>query len=84
MFRLPLEAGDRIVLYTDGIAETKNPAQEEFGTARIKQFIEKSHRLPVDHFAEGLLEELSRWSEQPQGQGQQDDITVLTIDFNTP
>jgi sigma-B regulation protein RsbU (phosphoserine phosphatase) len=82
--RLPIEAGDRGILYTDGIAETKNPAQEEFGTARIKQFIEKSHRLPVDHFAEGLLEELSRWSEQPQGQGQQDDITVLTIDFNTP
>src|SRR5271170_4804583 len=82
--QLPLEAGDRGVLYTDGIAETKNPAQEEFGTARLKQFIEKSDGLPVDHFAEGLLEELSRWSEQPQGQEQQDDITVLTIDFNTP
>jgi len=81
--QLPLEAGDRGVLYTDGIAETKNPAQEEFGTARFKQFMENNERLSVDDFADGLLEELSRWSEQPRGQGQQDDITVLTIDFHS-
>ena len=81
--QLPVAAGDRGVLYTDGIPETKNPAQEEFGTARFKKFMEKSPSLGVDQFADGLLDELSRWSEQPGGQGQQDDITVLTIDFKS-
>ncbi len=79
---LPIEVGDRGVLYTDGIPETKNPAEDEFGTAGLKGFMENNPSLSVDHFANGLLEELSRWSEQPQGQGQQDDITVLTIDFH--
>ncbi len=79
--QLPVAVGDRSVLYTDGIPETKNPSQEEFGTARFKQFMEKSHDLGVDQFADGLLDELSHWSEQPRGQGQQDDITILTIDF---
>jgi sigma-B regulation protein RsbU (phosphoserine phosphatase) len=78
-----VETNDRLVLYTDGIPETKNPLDQEFGTARFKRFIESNHSLAVHQFADGLLDELSRWSEQPRGQGQQDDITVLTIDFKS-
>jgi len=78
---LPVQAEDRVVLYTDGIPETTSPSEKEFGTARFIEFMEKNQSLTVDQFAEGLLDELSRWSEQPRGQGQQDDITVLTIDF---
>jgi serine phosphatase RsbU (regulator of sigma subunit) len=48
------------------------------------QFMQKNHSLPVDQFADGLLDELSRWSGQPRGQGQQDDITVLIIEFKSP
>jgi serine phosphatase RsbU (regulator of sigma subunit) len=81
--QFPIEAGDRAVLFTDGIPETKNPAQEEFGTKRIKQFTDDHRTLVVDQFAEGLLDELARWSEEPRGQGQQDDITVLTVDFKS-
>jgi phosphoserine phosphatase RsbU/P len=80
---LPVEVGDRSVLYTDGIPETKNPSEVEFGTARFMRFMENNPGLPVDKFADGLLDELSSWSQQPRGQGQQDDITILTIDFNT-
>ena len=79
--QLPVAGGDRGVLYTDGIPETKNPKEEEFGTARFKRFMESNQGLAVDQFADGLLDELSRFSQQPRGEGQQDDITVLTIDF---
>lgn len=81
--QLPFAAGDRGVLYTDGIPETKNPAEVEFGTGRIKQFMERNHQLSGDAFADGLIDDLSGWAEQPRGQGQQDDITVLTIDFKS-
>jgi|SRR5450755_2460416 sigma-B regulation protein RsbU (phosphoserine phosphatase) len=81
--QLPIDAGDRIVLYTDGIPETKSASEEEFGTARFVEFMEANNSLVVDQFADGLLDELSRWSGQPRGQGQQDDITVLTIDFKS-
>ena len=81
--QLPVGVGDRGVLYTDGIPETKNPSQEEFGTARFKRFMESNQGLAVDQFADGLLDELSRFSQQPRGEGQQDDITVLTIDFRS-
>jgi phosphoserine phosphatase RsbU/P len=79
--QLPVGPSDRVILYTDGIPETKNPSEQEFGTARIMKFMNNSKSLAVDQFADGLLDELSTFSGQPRGQGQQDDITVLTIDF---
>src|SRR5664279_777097 len=78
--QLPIAAGDRGVLYTDGIPEAKSPEDEEFGTERFTKFMTANHSLPVDGFADALIDELFRWSGQPRGQGQQDDITVLTFD----
>ncbi|MGD0543817.1 MAG: SpoIIE family protein phosphatase [Candidatus Acidiferrales bacterium] len=78
---LPLEPGDRCVLYTDGVLETSSPSDEEFGTARFMRLMESKHSLAAEQFIDALLDELSRWSGHPRGEGQQDDITVLAIDF---
>jgi sigma-B regulation protein RsbU (phosphoserine phosphatase) len=78
--RVPIEAGDRFVLYTDGILETCNPAQEEFGTDRFMQFMETNNKLTAGPFADALLLELARWLEQPPGEGHKDDISLLAID----
>jgi sigma-B regulation protein RsbU (phosphoserine phosphatase) len=78
---LPLEPGDRCVLYTDGVLETSSPSDEEFGIGRFMQLIESKHKLGAEQFIDALLDELSRWSGHPRGEGQQDDITVLVIDF---
>jgi len=77
----PLEPGDRYVLYTDGVLEGANPSQEEFGADRFMRFIENNKHLGADQFAQTLLTELSRWSGQTAEQGQQDDITLLVVDF---
>jgi len=81
--QVPIEAGDRFVLYTDGILETSNPAQEEFGTGRFMQFMETNNRLPAGPFADALLLELARWLEQPPGEGHKDDISLLAVDFTS-
>jgi len=77
----PLELGDRYVLYTDGVLEATNSAREEFGADRFMRFIENHKHLVADQFSETLLTELSRWSNQTSEPGQQDDITLLVIDF---
>jgi sigma-B regulation protein RsbU (phosphoserine phosphatase) len=77
----PLELGDRYVLYTDGVLEATNSAREEFGADRFMRFIENHKHLVADQFSETFLTELSRWSNQTAEQGQQDDITLLVIDF---
>jgi phosphoserine phosphatase RsbU/P len=77
----PLEPGDRYVLYTDGVLEAANSAQEQFGADRFMRFIESHMHLGADQFSQTFLTELSGWSNQTSEQGQQDDITLLVIDF---
>jgi sigma-B regulation protein RsbU (phosphoserine phosphatase) len=79
--QIPVERGDKAILYTDGILETNNPSQEMLGVDRFKRFVEDSHDVGAGEFADSLLDELSRWSGHPKGEGQEDDITLLVIDF---
>jgi phosphoserine phosphatase RsbU/P len=76
---LPLTAGDRALLYTDGIPETTNPAGVEFGAACFNQLLETEQSTSADHFADRLLEELSRWSAQGSDDELDDDITMVAI-----
>jgi len=77
-----VEAGDKAVLYTDGILEATSPSEQEFGVDLLKGFLESNHHLKADVFADLLIEELWAWSEHPKGCGQDDDITLLAIDFH--
>ena len=76
---LPLTAGDRALLYTDGIPETTNPAGVEFGSGCLKRFLAAEQSTSADHFAGQLLEELSRWSARGSGEDLDDDITMVAI-----
>jgi phosphoserine phosphatase RsbU/P len=76
---LPLKAGDWALLYTDGIPETTNPSQIEFGADRFKQFLETEQSTSADHFADRLLEELSQWSVRDSGEDSDDDVTLVAI-----
>lgn len=80
--QVPVQPGDRAILYTDGILEARNLSEEMFGVDRFKEFLKDNHELGADQLADSLLGELSRWSEHPKGEDQQDDITVLAIDFS--
>src|SRR5229473_3197843 len=76
---IPLGAGDRILLYTDGILESMNAAREEFGKSRLKKFLAASSKSAV-HLADVLLLELRRWSNGDAGRAQDDDITLLVLE----
>ena len=78
---LPLECGDWIVLFTDGIVEARNPSGQEFGVDRLKRFVEENRALSAERLGDGLLDALEGWSGQARGEGQADDITLLAIHF---
>ncbi|MGB7730153.1 MAG: SpoIIE family protein phosphatase [Candidatus Acidiferrum sp.] len=78
-----VQPGDKAVLYTDGILETRNPSKEEFGPDLFKVFLESNHNLRAEKFADLMLDELTGWSENHKSNGQEDDITLLVIDFQT-
>jgi sigma-B regulation protein RsbU (phosphoserine phosphatase) len=76
-----MELGDRAVLFTDGVVETRSPSGQEFEMDLFKGFLESNHQLGAETLADSVLDELSSWSENPKGHGQQDDITLLVVDF---
>jgi Stage II sporulation protein E (SpoIIE) len=78
---MPLQPGDRYVLYTDGLPESRNVTSEEFGIARCAQFLESHSHLSSGALADGLLREISRWTARPSGSLQEDDMTLVVLDF---
>jgi phosphoserine phosphatase RsbU/P len=77
--KVPLAPGDRGLLYTDGISETNNPEGAEFGSERFRQFLEAQKNGSANQLADGLLEELARWSARGESEDLHDDITMVTI-----
>jgi phosphoserine phosphatase RsbU/P len=78
---IPLCAGDRYLLCTDGVLETKNAAEEEFGRSGSMQFLESNSALSAKSFSDKLVDALARWSGQLAGGAQTDDITLVVLDF---
>jgi phosphoserine phosphatase RsbU/P len=81
---MQLSPGDRCLLYTDGLFEAMNEAHEEFGKARVSEFLQKHSQLPASQLATALLEEISRWAGHATGRRQEDDITLLVLAFQKP
>jgi phosphoserine phosphatase RsbU/P len=73
--------GDRCLLYTDGVFEASNTAREEFGKARCKEFLASHRHLPAARFADDLLTSIAAFSGLNSTRAQEDDITLLVLDF---
>jgi len=78
---IQVATGDRCMLYTDGVFEAKNAAQEEFGKSRCKKFLETQRDIPAARFANALLDRIAGFSGHNSTRAQEDDITLLVLDF---
>lgn len=73
---LPLESGDRLVLYTDGVLEAMSASSEEFGPERLSALVRETAHLPYAEAADSIVAGVQRWAA-----AQNDDLTVLLCDF---
>ena len=73
---LSVAPGEIILFYTDGVTEAKNQSQEEFGTRRLKQVIEDSHRLGARQIRENVYEAVKKFTGLSH---QEDDLTMIVF-----
>lgn len=73
---IPLNSGDRVVMYTDGVVEAMNLANEEYSDERFYAFVKTNARLTSKEFVDKLLVDLDKHKGDAE---QHDDITVVTF-----
>ena len=76
---IPLAAGDRFLLYTDGVPEPENEAGEQFGDSRLEQVMRDNCPRTVAELSKRLLAEIRVW--KSQAITLHDDITLIAIDI---
>ncbi len=74
---MPIHAGDRFLLYTDGVTEPENTRGDAFGDVKLEQVIRDSEGLPPGELSDRVLSEIGHW--QPASITQQDDITLIVV-----
>jgi sigma-B regulation protein RsbU (phosphoserine phosphatase) len=72
---VPLEPGDRLLLFTDGIPEALNPTGEPFGDARVREVLAEDPDLSSDGMADRLLQRVAEWT--GRSAGFEDDLTLV-------
>jgi sigma-B regulation protein RsbU (phosphoserine phosphatase) len=70
-----LQAGDRVVFFTDGVTEAANAAAEEFGDARLLENLRENRGLPARDIQKQILQAVADFSHSAW----HDDATLLVI-----
>ena len=68
-----LFSGDTLVLYTDGVTESFNDAEEEFGEQRLIEAIQRHRALAPQAMIGAIVEEVQQFSSGEQ----HDDVTLI-------
>jgi sigma-B regulation protein RsbU (phosphoserine phosphatase) len=73
---LQLEAGQTLLLYTDGVTEAESAGGEEYGRDRLAQITRRGSRLSARELIDDIYADILRHTE---GRHPTDDVTFLII-----
>lgn len=73
---VPIEKGDIMLLYTDGVTETMNRNREEFGVERLKRIFLKNTDLKIQEQIENIVDEAKTFANRTKIA---DDITLVMV-----
>jgi phosphoserine phosphatase RsbU/P len=74
--RLQMEAGDSLILYTDGISEAVNASGVEYGASRLATVASERHGWVPQELAAACLKDVKSFSGTAK---QLDDQTLMVI-----
>ena len=75
---LQLEPGDTLVLFSDGVTEAMDPAEQLFGVPRLREVLTGHMQTPLDELQRIVLESVENFS---RGASQADDLTLLLVRY---
>ena len=78
--KIDLRRGDRLLLYTDGVTEALDPAEELYGEDRLIATMNRADILhaPIEQVVKALQDDIHAFA---NGAEQADDITILLLEI---
>jgi sigma-B regulation protein RsbU (phosphoserine phosphatase) len=76
--RCPVEPGDRILIFTDGLYEAEGPNEEEYGLDRLIDAVKQRAHLPIPQLFDELLREIQHFTGTTEFQ---DDVCLLGLEL---
>lgn len=76
---VPMQSGDLLVLYSDGVSDGLNVEGDEFGVDRIASVMERASSSTPKQIVDAIFEDLDNFT---QGADQFDDQTLLVMKVN--
>ena len=73
----PLEPGDRLLLYTDGLVEAANAKGDFFGQDALSAVLRQTAELALSAASDRIIAAVQQWSAS-----QDDDLTALICDYS--
>jgi phosphoserine phosphatase RsbU/P len=79
--RIRLDAGDGLLLYTDGVTEAFDVSGNEYSSERLQVLVDQLRALPVRTLVTEIFQSIREFSSNAP---QSDDITVLALRYPGP
>lgn len=73
---IQLEPGEFLLLYTDGVTEAFNPAEEQFGEGRLEAVLQRHANAPAAELVTAIQNEVEAFT---GGAAPFDDVTVVAV-----
>jgi sigma-B regulation protein RsbU (phosphoserine phosphatase) len=77
LYEFELEPGDVLLLYTDGVTEARNLAEDEFGAESMLNVVKESAALGAENVVASMLKSLDTFVDDAV---QSDDITMIALE----
>jgi sigma-B regulation protein RsbU (phosphoserine phosphatase) len=75
---LELQPGDTLVLFSDGVTEAMDPAEQLFGVPRLRDVLTGHLQTPLEELQQTVLQSVENFA---RGASQADDLTLLLVRY---
>jgi sigma-B regulation protein RsbU (phosphoserine phosphatase) len=74
---VPVQSGDRLVIYTDGFTESFNQQRDMLGVEGFSEIVRDTAKLPLQEMKDQILHRVSAWRHGPPD----DDMSLVIIEM---
>jgi PAS domain S-box-containing protein len=75
---VPLDAGDRVVIYTDGFTESFNAHSDMLGVEGFGEIVRETSKLPLAQMKQEIVDRVAAWRHGPAA----DDMSLVVIEVS--